>query len=131
MKGKELEEVQDFKYLGSFISADSNIDREVPSRIGQAAQAFKRLNNCRDMENRKRLDNRIRGLEGRCLRRILRNWWEQNVTNRDVLKRAGINDIVQEVKKRRWIWLCHVPCMKDRHLCSALTWAPPGKRGRG
>ena len=44
VKGKELEEVQDFKYRGNFISADSNIDREVSCRIGQAAQAFKRLN---------------------------------------------------------------------------------------
>ena len=45
VRGKELEEVQDFKYLGSFISANSNIDREVSSRVGQAAQAFKRLSN--------------------------------------------------------------------------------------
>ena len=84
------------------------------------------------MENRQRFDNRIKGLEGRCLRRILRNWWEQKVTNREVLKRADINDIVQEVKKRRWKWLCHVLRMKkDRHPYAALTWAQPGKRGGG
>ena len=80
----------------------------------------------------RRLESRIRGFEGRCLRRILRIWWEQKVTNREVWKRAGINDIAQEVKKRRWKWLGHVLRMKkDRHLYAALTWAPPGKRGRG
>ena len=44
IRGKELEEVQDFKYPGSFIQAYSNICREVSSSRGQAAQAFKRLN---------------------------------------------------------------------------------------
>jgi len=45
VQGKELEEVQHFKYLGSFISADSNIEKEVSTRIGIAAQAFNRLQN--------------------------------------------------------------------------------------
>ena len=40
VRGKELNEVQDFKYLGSFISTNSNVDREV---TGDAAQAFRRL----------------------------------------------------------------------------------------
>ena len=41
----KLEEVQHFKYLGSYISADSNIEKEVSTRIGLAAQAFNRLQN--------------------------------------------------------------------------------------
>ena len=46
-------------------------------------------------------------------------------------KRAGINDSVREVKKRRWKWLGHVLCMKmDHHPYAALTWVPPGKRVR-
>ena len=78
------------------------------------------------------MESRIRGFEGRCLRRLLRVWWEQKVTNREVWKRAGINDIVQEVKKRRWKCLGHaLRKKKDRHPYAALTWAPPGKRGRG
>ena len=102
VRGKELEEAQDFKYLGRFISTDSNIDREVSSRIGQAAQAFKRLNNiwksttlhtrtklkiykssvrsvllhaAQTWRTDRRLESRVRGFEGRCLRRILRIWW--------------------------------------------------------
>ena len=45
VEGEPLEEVKDFKYLGSYISSDSNIDKEVSTRIGLAAQAFKKLNN--------------------------------------------------------------------------------------
>ena len=79
-----------------------------------------------------RLESRIRGFEGTCRRRILRIWWERTVTSREVWKRVGINDIAQEVKKRRWKWLGHVLRMKkDRHPYAALTWAQPGKRGGG
>ena len=45
VNGSKLEEVEDFKYLGSYISADSNIEKEVFTRIGLAAQAFYRLKN--------------------------------------------------------------------------------------
>ena len=32
-RGKELEEVRAFKYLGSYLTADGNIDKEINSRI--------------------------------------------------------------------------------------------------
>ena len=43
VQGEELEEVEHFKYLGSYVWADSNIEKEVSTRIGMAAQAFNRL----------------------------------------------------------------------------------------
>ena len=43
VRNVELEEVQDFRYLGSYISTDRNIEREISARIGLAAQAFNRL----------------------------------------------------------------------------------------
>ena len=45
VSGEQLEEVPHFKYLGSIISAENNIEKEVSSRIGLAAQAFKKLSN--------------------------------------------------------------------------------------
>ena len=43
VRNVELEEVQRFKYLGSYISADSNIEKEISTGIGLAAQAFNSL----------------------------------------------------------------------------------------
>ena len=78
------------------------------------------------------MESRIRCFEGRLPQNNPAHLVGTKVTNREVWKRADINDIVQEVKKRRWKWLCHVLRMKkDRHPYAALTWAPPGKRGRG
>ena len=159
VRNVELEEVQDFKYLGSYISTDSNIEKEISTRIGLAAQAFNRLqsiwkstalqtktklkiyrSNVRSVllyasetwRTNKRLESRLRGFEGRCLRRILRIRWEQRVTNKEISRRTSINNIVEDVKQRRWRWFGHVLRMnKNRHPRAALRWTPPGKRKRG
>ena len=107
IQGADLEEVQNFKYLGSYISADSDIEREISTRIGLAAAAFNKLRNiwkssllqtktklkiyrsnvrsvllyaAETWRTNKKLESRLRGFEGRCLRRILRIRWEQYVT---------------------------------------------------
>ena len=157
--GVELEEVEHFKYLGSYISADSNIEKEISTRIGLAAQAFSRLQNiwkssalqtniklkiyksnvrsvllyaAETWRTNRKIESRLRGFEGRCLRRILRIHWEQHITNKEISRRTGIDNIVDEVKRRRWRWLGHVLRMaKTRHPHAALRWAPPGKRRRG
>ena len=45
VQGDKIEEVNDYKYLGSFISAESNIENKISTRIGLAASSFNRLNN--------------------------------------------------------------------------------------
>jgi len=45
VRGAVLDEVQNFKYLDSYISADSNIEKEISARIGLASHAFNRLKN--------------------------------------------------------------------------------------
>ena len=80
----------------------------------------------------KKIESRLRGFEGLCLRRILKIRWEQHVTNREVNKRAGACCIVEEIKKRRRRWLGHVLRMsKTRPTHVALRLMPPGKRRRG
>ena len=80
----------------------------------------------------KKLESRLRGFEGRCLRRILKVRWQERIKNEEIWSRSGFNNIVLEVKHRRWIWLGHVLRMrKTRHPLEALTWVPPGKRSRG
>ena len=80
----------------------------------------------------KKLESRLRGFEGRCLRRILKLHWRQHITNKEVSERTGVNSIVAEVKQRRWRWLGHVLRMDRKRLPhTVLRWAPPGKRKRG
>ena len=149
VEGEPLEEVKDFKYLGSYISSDSNINKEVSTRIGLAAQAFKKLNNMwksttlstktklrmyqsnvrstlryasETWRTNKKLESKLQGYEGRCLRRILKVRWQEKACNEEIWRRTGMNNIVLEVKRRRWMWLGHVLRMKKgRHRLEALS----------
>ena len=52
--------------------------------------------------------------------------------NEEVSRRTGINNIVRNVKERRWRWLGHALRMnKTRHPRNALRLAPAGQRQRG
>ena len=44
-EGTDIEEVREFKYLGSTITQDGNCDREVLLRIAYAGGAFSQLKN--------------------------------------------------------------------------------------
>ena len=43
MNGQRLEEVKDFKYLGSYVSEDGSSTKEIKARIGIATSAMTRL----------------------------------------------------------------------------------------
>ena len=49
----------------------------------------------------------------RCLRRILGITWQDRVTNKVVLEKAGIPSLYTLLKQRRMQWLGHVTRMKD------------------
>ena len=159
VRGADLEEVQNVKYLVSYISADSNIEKEISTRIGLASHEFNRLKNIwksstlqtnmklkiyksnvgsallyasETWRTNKKIKSRLRGFKGRCLHRILRLRWEQHITNKEVSRRTGINCIVEEVMQRHWRWLGHILWMsKLRYTHVALRWTTPGKRKRG
>ena len=154
-----LENVEEFNYLGSYLNADGDINREISSRIANASLAFQRLKNiwssgqinettkiklyksnvrsvllyaAETWKTNQRIESRLRGFEGRCLRRILGIRWEHKVTNERIAVRTGVNSIVEEAKIRRWRWLGHILRMRrNRHPVIALNWNPQGKRSRG
>ena len=157
--GVEIEEIDNFKYLGSYITTNGSINMEISTRLAMAAQAFNKLgkiwkssslqlrtklklykSNVRSVlfyatetwKTNAKIESRLRGFEGRCLRRILRINWEDHISNREVRRKTGINCINEEIKKRRWRWLGHILRMSNKRPPSiALKWTPPGKRKRG
>ena len=132
---------------------------EISTRLSMAAQAFNKLGKIRKSfslqlrtklklyksnvrsvllyaaetwKTNAKIESRLRGFEGRCLRRILRINWEDHISNREVRRKTGINCINEEIKKRRWRWLGHILRMSNKRPPSiALKWTPPGKRKRG
>ncbi|KAL9960526.1 hypothetical protein ACROYT_G033998 [Oculina patagonica] len=65
-------------------------------------------------------------------RRILKVHWPMRVSNDEIRRRAGIEKISSQVRRRRWKWIGHVLRMAPNRIPNvALSWAPSGKRSRG
>jgi len=67
-----------------------------------------------------------------CLRKILRIFWPDQITNEELWKRTKQLRIDLQIRKRKWGWLGHKlrqPC--DNIARQALEWNPQGKRRRG
>ena len=155
---KSVEQVQEFKYLGSWIENTRYVTFEIKRRIGQASGAFNRLtpiwrSNKYSLRLKLRLFNsnvlsilkytsecwklhqqlekRILGFENICLRRILKISWQQKITNREIRLKTNQLIVTEVLKKRRWTYLGHVLRMPEDRLPSRVyQWQPEGRRGR-
>ncbi|XP_065571546.1 uncharacterized protein LOC136034340 [Artemia franciscana] len=156
---KSVEQVQEFKYLGSWIENTGDVTFEIKRRIGQASGAFNRLtpiwrSNKYSLRLKLRLFNsnvlsilmhasecwklnqqlekRILGFENICLRRILKISWHPKITNREIRLKTNQPIVTEVLKKRRWTYLGHVLSMPEDRLPSRVyQWQPEGTRRRG
>ena len=157
----KLEVVHEFVYLGSTITDNLSIDSELNKRIGKAAMTLSRLTK-RVWSNNKLSDHtkvnvykacvistllygseswtmrahqekRLNVFHMRCLRRILGITWQDKVTNKVVLEKAGIPSLYTLLKQRRMRWLGHVTRMKDGRIPKDLLYGElaTGKRPTG
>ena len=140
----QLKNVSDFRYLGSYLSSDWSLDKEVTYRIGRAAAAFGSLRE-RVFSNRNlKLTTKInvynavclstllygtetwtlyrcqtRKLEAyhiQCLQRILNISWRDKVTHNEILRRTGSKSLEYLAAQRQLRWVGHVIRMEDERL---------------
>ncbi|XP_051625679.1 uncharacterized protein LOC127461696 isoform X1 [Manacus candei] len=138
----ELKSVQQFNYLGSLISLDGKIDREIDNRLAKAYSAFGKLHKrvWRNKHLKKStkisvyraivLSTLLYGSESwviyrhhlrllerfhqRCLRTILNIHWSDDVTNTSVLEQAAVTSIEAMLLRTQLRWAGHVSRMKDQ-----------------
>ena len=161
INGTLLKTVQQFCYLGSIISTDARIDKEVDNRLAKANSAFGRLrrrvwnnNNLKThtkvrvykavvlttllygSESWVRYRCHVRLLERfhqRCLRIIFNIHWSDHVSNVEVLERANTTSIEATLLKTQLRWAGHVSRMEDHRLPKAVLFGElsSGYRNRG
>ena len=157
--GSNLREVDSFVYLGSRISKDGDIRPEINIRIGKASSAFNCLKNvwkqdrisiatklklfnaivisvllygCESWKGLKEVEDRIRRFESNCLRRIMKIRWYDHVSEEELRRRTGQQNVVEKIKIARWKWYGHALRMSDERLPKqALSWRPDGRRRIG
>ena len=131
IKGQRLEEVENFKYLGTIISNEGS-KPEILSRIAQTTAALSRLKiiwrdknislaskvklmrtlilstflyACESWTLREEIERRIQALEMRCYRRLLNISFKDHVTNEEVHNRiqnaTGVHDDLLTIVKKR------------------------------
>ncbi|KAL9956874.1 hypothetical protein ACROYT_G038424 [Oculina patagonica] len=70
--------------------------------------------------------------QNRCLRRIMKIKWQDKISNRELLERANVERLSEEVGTRRWRFIGHILRQQpDNDWVTALTWTLEGKRKRG
>jgi hypothetical protein len=65
----------------------------------------------------------------RCLRYILRIWWPNIISNKDLWKVTGQEDINVEIRIRKFGWIGHTLRKEDGKMPkAALLWNPREKK---
>ena len=155
----DIEEISSFTYLGSIVSTDGGTDEDIKARIGKARVAFnllKKVWKARDITTSTKLrifNSNVKsallyGSEtwritkvsirkgqvfiNKCLRRILRIWWPEKISNEDLWRVTDQEPVEWIVSRRKWTWIGHTLRKPKDHITrQALTWNPSGKRRRG
>ena len=77
-------------------------------------------------------DKVVNVFHNRCLRKILRIRWQDRVSTKELLERAGMKPLSVEVMSRTWKMIGHILSKDCNDDCNvAMSWAPEGKRKRG
>ena len=132
IRGSNIREVQEFTYLGSIISSNCTLDREISNRMSRASAAFGQLKDRVYLNRNLKLATKIKvyhaivisillyGCETwtvyskqlkllntfhlRCLRKMLNITWQDKVPNNDVLSRCNCKSMYSIVAERTLRW---------------------------
>ena len=152
--GIKLNAVEHFTYLGSVISNDATVSKDLDNRLSKASSSFGRRRVTRSASSQRSrctgpssfpqeysaetwvlYRKQIRLLERfhqRCLRSILGIKWQDHVSNEEVLKRASLSSLESILLQVQLRWAGHVTRMEDVHLPKAVFFSElQGKRNRG
>ena len=156
---KTIEVVDDFTYLGTSLTNEGSMDKEISCRIGKASAAFNKL--AKIWKSRKiplslkmkfynsnvistllyasetwhlkvNQERKIDAFDIRCLRKILRIKWSDFLTNVEVRQRCKQHRASNLICKRRLSWFGHVNRFPSSRIAKqSMQWVPRGKRKRG
>jgi hypothetical protein len=113
-------------WLSTSIQKDSKI------RIINACMKSVLLCGCETWLITSEIQRKIQTFLNQCLRYILRIWWPKLISNKDVWKAVGREDINLEIKRENSYGLGHTLRKEDGEIPkAALQWNPQESRKRG
>ena len=134
LNGEDITRSSDFSYLGSVVAEDGGANTDVHVRIQKARGSFSKLRKvwlstlirkntkvkifnacvksvllygCETWLVTSEIRRKIQTFVNRCLRYILRIWWPYVISNKDLWRVTGQEDINLEIRKRKLRWIGH------------------------
>jgi len=129
-----IERVTQFTYLGSITDNTGGTEADIKARIRKAQAAFSALNKiwhsttystqtklhifntnvkavllygCETWKNSKYITTKLQVFINKSLRKILRIFWPDQITNNELWKRTKQPRIDLQIRKGKWGWLSH------------------------
>jgi len=158
INGNELEQVHQFKYLGSLLTEDGRSEREIKVRISMAKEAFEKhkkllTENTINKNLRKRLiktlvwsvllygsetwtmrkgdTDKLESCEMWMWRRMEKVTWRERVRNEEVLRRVGEKrSLLETIWRRKAKWIGHI-LRSEGLLRTSIEGRMKGKKPRG
>ena len=159
VKGAEIEDVQEFTYLGSIVSTSGGTDEDIRARKRKAQQAFAILkpvwrSKALRLKTKIRIFNSnvksvlLYGSEtwrltvassktiqifiNRCLKNITGIKWPTKISNKNLWQITNQEPTANTIKARKWKWIGHTLRKENTNVTRhALDWNPQGHRKRG
>ena len=151
--------MESFVYLGSVLDKLGGTEADIKRRLALARIAFTRLQNIwrsGRFSQRTKLRilnsnvlsmllygaemwrvtttdlNKVDVLHRTCLRRVLRRFWPNHLSNEELYEATGSTPESALIRVRRWRWIGHILRTSANNISrTARTRAPEGKRRRG
>jgi hypothetical protein len=155
----QIEEVEEFQYLGSIVSRTGGTEEDIKARLSKARIAFRMMSKVwksRALHRRtkirifnshiksvllygsetwrttKMLMNRIQVFINTCLRRILNIHWPEKIANKVLWVKTNQESVETTIRRRRWTWLGHTLRKPSQTIVrQALKWTPQSQRRQG
>jgi hypothetical protein len=159
IESQPIERVEVFQYLGSMIDENGGAIKDVETRIRKARGAYTILGKiwhstiynantklhifkscvvsvllygCETWLVTEGIKRKLQVFVNRCLRRILRIFWPNTISNAELWERANMTDINTTIRRRKYGWIGHTLRKPSEEVCHrALQYNPQGSRPVG
>ena len=117
--------------VSSSLWLSKSLQKDTKIRIFNACVKSVLLYGCETWIVTNEIQRKIQTFVNRCLGYILRIWWSNIISNKDLWKVTGQEYINFEIRKRKFSWIGHTLRKEDGEIPkAALLWNPQGNRKR-
>ena len=96
-----------------------SLRKDIKIRIFNACVKTVLLYGCETWLVTNEIQRKIQTFVNRCLRYIIRIWWPNIISNKDLWKATGQEDINLEIRKRKFRWIGHTLRKEDGEIPKA------------